>query len=163
MEDLQSRILEVVSGPTLAGFSTIDKEGKPWVRYVMTEASDDLSFRFSSFTNARKVAQIHNNPEVHLTCGITSPISMTSPYLQIQGRAEFTTELKARQEFWSERLRILFDGPEDPNFGVVIVRAYRIEYCVVGVQPEVWERDGFKQAMTSEPSPTARWCDCWLD
>jgi general stress protein 26 len=159
MQQLKERILDVVNDPTLAGFSTITEEGKPWVRYVMTEASDDLSFRFSSFTNARKVAQIESNPEVHLTCGITDPRNMSSPYLQIQGLAEFTTELEARQAFWSERLRILFQGPDDPSFGVVIVRAYRIEYCVVGLQPEVWERDGYKQSQIPEPSPTVKWCE----
>jgi general stress protein 26 len=141
MPNLKERILEVVKAPCLAAFATTTLDGKPWVRYVVTEASDDLTFRFSSFTNARKVAQIESNPEVHLTCGIPDPTVM-GPYLQIQGRAEFTTDREARHAFWSDRLRILWEGPDDPNFGVVVVTAYRIEFCHVGLESEVWERNG---------------------
>jgi general stress protein 26 len=139
MPNLKDRILDVFKAPCLAGLATITKDGKPWVRYVMTEASDDLTFRCSSFVNARKVAQIESNPEVHLTCGITHPTEM-GPYLQIQGRAEFATDREARHAFWSDRLSAVFEGPDDPNYGVVIVRAYRIEFWIVGLEPEVWER-----------------------
>ncbi|HYY28503.1 MAG TPA: pyridoxamine 5'-phosphate oxidase family protein [Chthoniobacterales bacterium] len=160
MPNLKERILDVVNkGPSLSGFATITKDGKPWVRYVMSEVSDDLSFRFASFTNARKIAQIESDPEVHLTCGITDPTNMRRPYLQIQGHAEFTTDLAARHAYWSERLRVLFQGPDDPNYGVVTVRAYRIEYCIVGLQTEVWERDGYKQSEIPEPGPTVNWCE----
>ena len=145
MPNLKERILDVVrGGPKLSGFATITKDGKPWVRYVMAEASDDLIFRFASFTNARKVAQIEINPKSHLTCGITDPTNMHQPYLQIQGRAELTTDRDARNAFWSDRLRALFQGPDDPHYGVVIFRAYRIEYCQVGSETEVWEREGEK-------------------
>lgn len=140
MPNLKERILDVVKAPSLSGFATTTKDGKPWVRYVMAEASDDLTFRFSSFSDARKVEQIKSNPEVHLTCGIKDPTHM-GPYLQIQGRASFTTDREARHAFWTERLRLLFSGPDDPKFGVVTVQAYRIELCYVGQESEVWERN----------------------
>jgi general stress protein 26 len=139
MPSLKDRILDVVRGPTLSGFATTTKDGKPWVRYVITEVSDDLTFRLPTFTSARKIAQIESNPEVHLTCGMPDPV--TGPYLQIQGRAEFTTDREARHAFWSDRLGALFDGPDDPNYGVITVQAYRIEYCHVGLESEVWERE----------------------
>jgi general stress protein 26 len=143
MPTLKERILDVVKGrPSLSGFATITQDGRPWVRYVMAEVSDDLIFRFASYTDARKVGQIERNPEGHLTCGITDPINIHSPYLQVQGRAEFTTDHAARHAYWTDRLRVLWDGPDDPTFGVVILRAYRIEYCIVGQPSEVWERDG---------------------
>jgi general stress protein 26 len=139
MPNLKDRILDLVKAPFLAGLATITKDGKPWVRYVILEASDDLTFRCSSFVNARKVPQIESNPEVHLTCGIAVPTDM-GPYLQIQGRAEFATDREARHSFWSDRLSAVFQGPDDPNYGVVIVHAYRIELWYVGLEPEVWER-----------------------
>ena len=139
MPNLKDRILDVVKAPFLAGLATTTKDGKPWVRYVMVEASGDLTFRCSSLVNARKVAQIESNPEVHLTCGISLPTDM-GPYLQIQGRAEFRTDSEARHAFWSDRLSAVFQGPDDPNYGVVVVHAYRIELWHVGVEPEFWER-----------------------
>jgi hypothetical protein len=47
MPDIKDRILNIFKTPCLAGLATITKDGKPWVRYVMTEASDDLTFRCS--------------------------------------------------------------------------------------------------------------------
>jgi general stress protein 26 len=139
MPSLAERILAVFKGPCLSGLATITEDGRPWVRYVMTEASDDMTFRCSSFVDGRKVGQIERNPEVHLTCGIIHPTE-TGPYLQIEGRAEFATDREARHSFWSDRLGVVFKGPDDPNYGVVVIRAYRIELCFVGEQPEVWER-----------------------
>jgi len=139
MPELKERILDIVKTPVLAGLATTTKDGKPWTRYVIVEASDDLTFRCSSFANARKVAQIASNPEVHLTCGSNGPTNM-GPYLQIQGRAEFRTDPETRYSFWSDRLAALFVGPDNPNYGVVVTTAYRIELCHVGIEPEFWER-----------------------
>jgi general stress protein 26 len=139
MSNLKDRILELFKAPCLSCLATITNDGMPWVRYVILEASDDLTFRCSSFVNGRKVAQIESNPEVHLTCGIGKPTDM-GPYLQIQGRAEFSTDREARHAFWSDRLSAVFEGPDDPQYGVVTVHAYRIELCYVGSKPEVWER-----------------------
>lgn len=164
MPNLKERILDVVrGGPKLSGFATITKDGKPWVRYVMAEASDDLIFRFTSFTNARKIAQIESDPESHLTCGIIDPTNMHQPYLQILGRAEFTTDRDARHAFWSDRLRVLFEGPDDPRYGVVIFWAYRIEYCRVGLETEVWERDGDKEFHSPECGTTASWSEAYKE
>src|SRR3974377_938114 len=68
MPNLKERILDVVKGgPNLSCLASTRKDGKPLVRLWMAEASDDLTFRFTSHTNARKIAQIESNPESHLT------------------------------------------------------------------------------------------------
>ena len=139
MTELKDRIMDVVKEPCLAGLSTITTDGKPWVRYVIIETSDDFTFRCSSFADTRKVAQIAKNPEAHLTCGIDGTTDM-GPYLQIEGRAEFKTDSESRHAFWSDRLGAVFKGPDDPNYGVIVVTAYRIELCFVGKQSEVWQR-----------------------
>jgi general stress protein 26 len=105
----------------------------------MVKGADDLSLRFASFANSRKVRQIRENPEVHLTCGVTDASAMT-PYLQIQGRANFTQDAHERHAFWNDMLDNLFEGADDPLYGVVVVRPYRIEYCTPGgFEPEVWD------------------------
>jgi general stress protein 26 len=138
MADLQERILEIIKQPQLSGFATVTEEGKPWVRYVMAIGSDNMEIRFASFVSARKVKQIAQNPQVHLTCGVTDP-TKTAPYLQIQGRARFSTEEAERHAFWNDMLKPIFSGPDDPNYGVVIVTPYRIECWTLGKHdPEVW-------------------------
>jgi general stress protein 26 len=139
MDDLEQLIKKVYSGPQLASFATITEDGKPWVRYVMTRADEDLTIRFATFVSSRKVAHIRANPEVHLTCGFSSMVKM-QPYLQIQARAEVTTDRDERHAYWHDQLRAYFKSPDDPNLAIVIVRPYHIEYMAVGsMAPESLE------------------------
>jgi general stress protein 26 len=140
MATLKDHILEIIGTPQLASLASLTEEGKPWVRYVMVTGDKDLTLRFASFLESRKVAQIKNNPEVHLTCGVTSPESADS-YLQIQGRAHVTTDEAERGAYWKDELKRYFSGPDDPNYCIVKVTPYRIEYMSPGsMEPEVWVR-----------------------
>jgi len=137
MSTVKEQIAEIITPLQLASVATI-ADGKPWVRYVMTTGGNDLSVRFATFAGSRKVAQIAANPEVHVTLGVKDPANMT-PYLQIQGQARFSTEAAERHGFWSEMLANYFSGPDDPNYGVVVVTPYRIELAKAGAPtPEVW-------------------------
>ncbi len=141
MSDLKDRITSMLLKPQLAGLATVTEDGKPWVRYVMIAASDDLTIRCATFIGARKVKQIEKNPEVHVTCGIANPMEM-APYLQIQGRAALNTSKEARHGFWSDMLAPIFDGPDDPKYGVLEIAPYSIEYVTVGSpKPEIWTAD----------------------
>ncbi len=137
MSDLRSTIGEILKSPQLAGLATVTEDGKPWVRYVMILAGEDLQVRFATFRGARKVKQIEHNPEVHLTCGVTDPQDM-KPYLQIQGRARLDVSQQARHGFWNETLTDIFQGPDDSNYGVIEVVPYRVEYWTPGsFEPQV--------------------------
>ncbi len=139
MADLKSRIFEILGKFQMSSLATITQDGKPWVRYVMTRADEDMTIRCVTFKNARKVKQVAKNPEVHLTCGITDPRNMT-PYVQIQGRATTTTSHEARHAFWDDIFSAVFDGPDDPNLAVMEIKPYYIEYVTPGTfEPEVWK------------------------
>jgi len=139
MSDVKAKIDEVFSRPQLCGLATVTEDGKPWVRYVIAFHAPDNTIRFATHLATRKVRQMQANPEVHLTCGITDPEHMT-PFLQIQGRARISTDAADKKALWYGHLERIFKGPDDPDYGVVIVDPYRIEYCVPGtMQPEVWE------------------------
>jgi general stress protein 26 len=140
MSDLLQRIFTIMKQPILAGFATVTEDGKPWVRYVTAHAEEDLTIRFSTFANSRKVYQIKKNPEVHLTCGV-SDLATAQRYLQIQGKAEFTTDKKEREACWNDHLKKYFKGPDDPHYGIVIVKPYRVElYSMEQPKPDVWEK-----------------------
>ncbi len=141
MADVKEQALQVLQQPQLCGLATITQDGKPWVRYVMAAAAPDMTIRCATFVGARKVKQIEKNPEVHLLCGVTDPQKMT-PYFQIQGRAVLNTGKEARHGFWSDMLAPIFNGPDDPNYGVLEITPYYIERWTLGVfEPEVWRAD----------------------
>jgi len=139
MPDVRERILKVLERPQLAGLATITQDGKPWVRYVMAVAAEDMTIRCATFAAARKVKQIKKNPEVHLTCGVPD-LQHMAPYLQIQGRASLNTSEEARHAFWTDMLAGIFDGRDDPKYAVLEIKPYYIEYVSPGMhEPEVWK------------------------
>jgi len=139
VEEIRAKIMSVIGQPFLAGFATINDEGKPWVRYVYAVGSEDMTIRFSTFLKARKVSHIEKNPEVHLTGGAVDPMNWKH-YVQIQGKAEITTDQAEKDAFWNDGIAQIFKGPDDPDYAVVIVRPYRIEVNSQGsFLPEIWE------------------------
>ena len=139
MPDLKTRIVEALSRPQLMSLATIAAEGKPWVRYVMGAAGPDLSICIATALDSRKVGQIRRNPEVHLTCGVAD-LQTAAFYLQIAGRALVSTDAALRHELWNDGLLQYFQGPDDPNFSIVVVKPYRIEWqSMSSVTPEIWE------------------------
>jgi general stress protein 26 len=140
MSELKQRIYDVISHPQIVACATLTLEGLPWVRYVVAVADKNLIIRFASILESRKVEQIRNNPEVHLTCGVSS-LEENNPYLQIQARARISTDESERENFWDDKLKSVFTGPDDPKYCIVIVEPYRIEYCIQGpFEPDVWSR-----------------------
>jgi len=140
MDDVRDIILGIIGRPFLCSLATITEDGKPWTRYMMGIGSDDMTIRFSSFVNARKAEQIRRNPEVHITCGVSDPENWTH-YLQIQGTARMTTDEAERKALWSPMLAEIFSGPDDPDYAVLVVTAYRIEVNSMGrMEPRIWER-----------------------
>ncbi len=140
MTALKEKILARIGGPVLSALASITEDNKPWVRYVVTVADENLDIWFATFIGSRKAAQFKRNPEVHLTAGADN-LQSTEPYVQVQGRAEVLTDQVVRQAFWQEEFKTYFTGPDDPNFAVVKITPYRIEYQTMEeMNPEVWER-----------------------
>ena len=138
MSDLAEKIYEILKNPQLSGLATVTEDGKPWVRYVLALTTEDLTIHIATFVGSRKVSQIEKNPEVHLTCGATDLENMEA-HLQIQGRATLDTSKETRHSIWYDELSNIFQGPDDPYYGVIQVSPYRIEYYVPGTpEPEVW-------------------------
>lgn len=140
MSDLKTKILDIISSPQLMSFATITEDGKPWVRYVIGMADENLTVRFSTFVTSRKVRQIEKNQEVHILCGV-SDLDTSENYIQIQGKAEITKDEAERKKFWHDDLKEYFSGPDDPNYCICLVKPYLIEYYTMGsIEPEVWQR-----------------------
>jgi len=139
MSELKEKIFEKMKNYTLAALATIAEDGKPWARYVVVKADDQLNIWFATFKNSRKTSQVANNPEVHLTLGVSDPQTAVS-WLQIQGRAELFEDAETRNEVWYDLLNSIFTGPDDPNYVVCKIKPYRIEYYMMNMpKPEIWE------------------------
>lgn len=141
MSNVKDQVIQMLQTPQLTNLATITLDGKPWTRYVMITSDDQFRIRSAVRIGTRKVEQIEANPEVHLTFGINDPADMNRPYVQIQGRARFTTDPGEKRAGWFDMLAYVFSGPDDPAYSVMIVEPYRVEFNAPGARtPEVWER-----------------------
>ena len=139
MSDLKQRIIDAAGEMQLVNFATVKDDGKPWVRYVMAKADSDLVFRFCTHLESRKVSQIKNNPNVHISLGVSS-LETAKNWVQVEGTAEVTTDRAELDAFWFDDLKNYFSGPDDPGYSVVVIRPSRIELGTMGsMAPEVWE------------------------
>jgi general stress protein 26 len=141
MDDVKKKIVEGARGLQLINFATLTEDGRPWVRYVVGKADDELVFRFCTHRETRKVAQIKKNPNVHISLG-AKDMETAEHWMQVQGVAEISTGRDERHSFWFDALSNYFTGPDDPNYCIIIVRPSRIEYGTMGsMTPEIWERE----------------------
>lgn len=139
MSDLKQRIFDIAKELQLINFATITKDGKPWVRYVVGKADSDLAFRFCTHLETRKIGQIKNNPNVHISLGVAD-LETAKHWLQVEGTAEILTGKDDRHSFWFDELKNYFTGPDDPNYCIVIIKPSRIELGTMGnTEPEIWE------------------------
>lgn len=140
MSQLQDKILAVFGEAVVAALATVTAEGKPWVRYVVVGAEPDLTLRFATSLASRKVAQIRANPAVHLTAGAEGLANMGQPYVQVEAMAEASSDPALKKALWNEMLAAYFSGPDDPDYAVVTLRPYRVEYYTFdAMEPQVWE------------------------
>jgi general stress protein 26 len=87
MNNLEQRIFDVAKEFQLINFATITEDGKPWVRYVVGKADNELVFRFCTHKGTRKVSQIKKNPSVHILLGAkdmetADHLTSCTPHLQ---------------------------------------------------------------------------------
>jgi len=141
MLEVQNTVIEMLKTPQLSSMASITLDGKPWTRYIMIKSDENFNIRSAVNIQSRKVKQIENNPEVHLTFGINDPSDLSKPYVQIQGKAKITTDQTEKNNYWFDMLSYVFSGPEDPNYSVMIIEPYRVEFNKPGAMaPEIWEK-----------------------
>ena len=142
MSDMKQRILTTLhrSEPFLCFLATLSEDGRPWVRTMRGAIDENLVIRCPTFAGTKKIAHIHVNPEVHVTCGDMEP-SNPGSYFQIEARAEIKQDAADREAAWSDHLAKWFSDLEDPAYAVVRITPYRITALPIGGGPaaEVWE------------------------
>ncbi|MFQ5681117.1 MAG: pyridoxamine 5'-phosphate oxidase family protein [Candidatus Omnitrophota bacterium] len=141
-EELKVKIIKLIEEAKLGSLATIN-EGRPWVRYMVIHPDKGSNGKFglysTTFANSRKVAQINQNPNVHIAIG-GDPHNWQAPYLNIRAQAKVVTDIETKKNCWCDMLKQFFSGPEDDNYAVIKISPQIIEYMSPGArQPEVYE------------------------
>ena len=123
----KEKIFELFDGPTLSQLATIDCTGRPWVRYVMSTIDRDMILRVPTGRTTRKVRDIREHPSVHLLVG-KNLFTRNGAYAQIEGHAVVTADPLSRSRQWNRSMERYFEGPADPNYVLIEIRPFRMEY-----------------------------------
>ena len=130
IQNLRDRIYELFDGPTLTQLATINRFGRPWVRYVMSTIDREMVLRIPTRSDTRKVREIGARPDVHLLVG-KELFSSRGAYAQIEGCAIITTDPRCKKKEWNRSMERYFSGSNDPGYVIIEIRPYRIEYWSV--------------------------------
>lgn len=134
-EKVKDIIKEIIKGNHIASLATI-KEGKPWVRYVMTiNPEDTLNLFIATSITSRKIAQIKEDPNVHICLGWDE--KKPGPYVQYVAKAKVHTDSEIKKKYWQPVFEMHFKNPDDPN------------YCIIELVPEYIEVFGYEGDMKS--------------
>lgn len=102
---------------------------QPRVRTMMPILRDDGKLLMATFPQTKKIDQIARNPKVEI-CFVDRKLS----HCRIEGKAVISQDKTLKQELWDQQmmLRQFFQGPDDPNFILVVVTPIKINMMNIG-------------------------------
>ena len=133
---LEEQIIQVLDANRVCSFATIDGN-KPKVRY-MALLHDGLQIYLTTSKKTDKVEELQDNPHVHILVGYDG--KSTPNILQIQATATISSDNALREKLWKDEMKEWFEGPHDPNYVVMDVSPYYIEYSSHGSEPQIWKK-----------------------
>ncbi len=130
--DLKKNILDVLKGHQLASLATVTANGTPWVRYVMSLGTEDLTLFVVTSARSRKIAQVKARPEVHVIVGGNAE-QMDHPCVNVVATARILDDAESKRKFWHDELKHYFSGPDDPDYCILKIMPSVIEYLGPGM------------------------------
>ncbi|MBN1879560.1 pyridoxamine 5'-phosphate oxidase family protein [bacterium] len=137
MTELNQKIISVVQNNPLGVLATVTDEGKPMGRYLMFSIDETMTIFAITGFSSRKVAQLKNNPNAHVTLGYHITDSM-SPWIGYSGHASILTDAQNRRKFWKDDFKRYFKDQDDPEYCIIRITPDWIEYWA-GWKPEIWK------------------------
>jgi general stress protein 26 len=133
---LSEQIKKVLDANQVCSLATIEGT-KPHVRY-MTLFHDGINILLVTNKKTHKVEELEVNPHVNIITGFNG--NWESETLQIEGTATVSTDENLRQKLWKDLFKRWFEGPNDPNYVVLVIKPLRIYYYDgKTMENEVWE------------------------
>ncbi|MFA5038583.1 MAG: pyridoxamine 5'-phosphate oxidase family protein [Candidatus Omnitrophota bacterium] len=124
LDDVNQMILDAGMGY----LATCDAD-QPRVRAMMPVLSDDGKLLAATFPGSKKLAQIAKNPKIEI-CFVDRKLS----HCRIEGKASVSEEASLKEELWNKQmmLRQFFQGPQDPNFILIVIIPTKVSMMNIG-------------------------------
>lgn len=129
-------IAEKILKDNLIGTMATIEGNKPHSRY-MTFYNDHFTLYTVTKKDTHKVEELSKNPYTHILIGYDGK-GFGDSYLEIEGKAEVSSDEGMKEKVWNKALRFWFDGPDDPNMVVLKIVPTQIRLMnAKGKEPEI--------------------------
>jgi general stress protein 26 len=138
--ELRDKILDVMGGVNISAFATVqsDSHPVPRVRYVATVGFPDLSMKIATHKSSVKMSHIKNNPKGCIATWNGKDFEdVDKPYVIMDTEIEILDDEKSKNEFWDPMLENYFSGPDDPEYVIMNLKPYSIEYYSEGTMEKL--------------------------
>ncbi len=111
------------------GYLATSDGDQPRVRAMMPILKDDGRLLAATFPNTKKIPQIEKNPKIEI-CFVDRKLS----HCRIEGRAVVSQDAALKDELWNKQmmLRQFFQGPQDPNFVLIVITPVKVSVMNIG-------------------------------
>ncbi len=130
--DAKERLARLFDGPTPTLLGTVDADGRPWTRYVISVLDDRGTIRVATKRGTRKIDDVERFPFVHLLVG-KNVFSSDCEYAQIGGKAVVVDGAQPAAT-WNPAARAFLSGG-DPSYALIEIRPYRVEIWSLQAAP----------------------------
>ncbi|AOZ94650.1 pyridoxamine 5'-phosphate oxidase family protein [Paenibacillus crassostreae] len=131
---IEQEITKILDRNKICSLATIEGN-KPKQRYMVL-FNEGLSLHLATDLRTHKVEELKNNPNISLLLGYE--IGGTKDSLEIEGTCSISTNDSLKEKVWNDDLKEWFDGPKDPNYGILDVHITRILYQEKGGKQREW-------------------------
>ncbi|WP_243525644.1 pyridoxamine 5'-phosphate oxidase family protein [Bacillus pseudomycoides] len=122
---LKEKIATIIQGQRTGVLATI-RENKPHSCFMMFFHEDFVLYAATD-RNAKKVADIQQNSNVHVLLGREGK-KWDENYLEVEGTASIEEDPTLKSKFWNNSLKRWLLGPEDPNYILIKINPNTIYY-----------------------------------
>ena len=125
MATLRQKVSKLIRNAKACTLVTVNSKGEPRCRLMGNLAKGVArTFHLVTYVKSNKVKEIAGNPRVDLFY-----VGGESSYACVVGRARLRCDRATRERLWKKEWRRYFPGGKaDQNYGVIEIRASRIEY-----------------------------------
>ncbi len=128
----KEQALNILNESRIGTMATV-KSNKPHSRY-MTFFNEDFTLYTPTNKNTHKVEDIEANPYTHILIGYEGE-GFGDAFLEIEGKVSESTDESLKEKIWNDHMKNWFDGPEDPDLVILVVKPESIRLMNKSGQP----------------------------
>ncbi|RLE28371.1 hypothetical protein DRJ54_06695 [Candidatus Acetothermia bacterium] len=135
--EAEERFWKILDEAEISLFVTNREDGFPHSRpMTLLGYEDEGVLWFATSRSSRKVGEIDRDPKVTV-CFLALE---GGAHAQAFGKAEVVEDPELKAELWSEEWAEYWEGPEDPDFVLLVVHLDKAEYYLIE-EDELWVID----------------------